>query len=81
MSRIRTLAVLSLIAPSTVLLGACGQAGPDEYEATISRTSYGIPHIVADDWGGLGFGEGYAFAEDHLCSMLCPLDPIPSIYP
>jgi len=69
MSRIRTLAVLFLIAPSTILLGACGQAGPVGYEATISRTSYGIPHIVAADWGSLGFGEGYAFAEDHLCSL------------
>ncbi len=24
------------------------------YEATVTRTEYGIPHIVADDWGGLG---------------------------
>lgn len=39
------------------------------YEATIRRTSYGIPHIVAKDLGSLGFGEGYAFAQDHLCSM------------
>ena len=39
------------------------------YEATIRRTSYGIPHITAKDFGSLGFGEGYAFAEDHLCSL------------
>jgi acyl-homoserine-lactone acylase len=39
------------------------------YEAEIRRTSHGIPHITAKDEGGLGFGEGYAFAQDHLCSL------------
>ena len=39
------------------------------YEATVRRTSFGIAHIVADDWGGLGFGEGYAFAYDHACDL------------
>jgi acyl-homoserine-lactone acylase len=39
------------------------------YEATIRRTAYGIPHISARDFGGLGFGEGYAMAEDHLCTL------------
>ena len=34
------------------------------YSANITRTTYGIPHIVADDWGSLGFGQGYAFAQD-----------------
>ncbi len=62
-------AVGALIGAAAVLLGACGQAGSEGYEATISRTSYGIPHIEADDWGSLGFGEGYAFAEDHFCSL------------
>ncbi|QQS45299.1 MAG: acylase [Acidobacteriota bacterium] len=39
------------------------------YEAEIRRTSHGIPHITARDYGSLGFGEGYAFAQDHLCSL------------
>lgn len=39
------------------------------YEAEIRRTSHGIPHITAKDYGSLGFGEGYAFAQDHLCSL------------
>ncbi len=37
------------------------------YDAEIRRTSFGLPHITADDHGGLGFGIGYAFAEDNLC--------------
>ncbi|MGA1368075.1 MAG: acylase [Blastocatellia bacterium] len=39
------------------------------YSAEIRRTSHGIPHIKAADIGSLGFGEGYAFAQDHLCSL------------
>lgn len=39
------------------------------YSAEIVRTSHGIPHITADDYGSLGFGQGYAFAEDHLCTL------------
>lgn len=41
----------------------------NQYEATIRRTSYGIPHITAKDYGSLGFGDGYAAAQDHLCSI------------
>ena len=39
------------------------------YEATIRRTSHGVPHIWADDWGSLGFGQGYAFTEDKGCIL------------
>jgi acyl-homoserine-lactone acylase len=39
------------------------------YSAEIRRASHGIPHITAKDMGSLGFGEGYAFAQDHLCSL------------
>ena len=37
--------------------------------ATIHRTSYDIPHIVADDLESLGFGHGYATAEDTPCVL------------
>ena len=39
------------------------------YHATITRTAHGIPHIVADDWGSLGFGHGYATAQTNLCNL------------
>lgn len=38
-------------------------------QATISRTKYGVPHIVAKTWQGLGFGYAYAFAEDNICTI------------
>lgn len=39
------------------------------YKAKVVRTSYGIPHITAEDYGSLGYGEGYAAAEDHVCNI------------
>ena len=37
--------------------------------ATITRTSYGIPHVVAKDYVSLGFGHGFAVAEDTICTL------------
>ena len=46
-----------------------GSAVAAEYEVEVVRTTYGIPHITAADYGSLGYGEGYAAAEDHLCNI------------
>ncbi|MEU8801764.1 penicillin acylase family protein [Spirillospora sp. NPDC048819] len=35
--------------------------------ATIRYTQYGIPHITAKDYAGLGYGTGYAAAKDNVC--------------
>ena len=39
------------------------------YAAEIQRTEFGIPHITAQDYKGLGYGVGYAFAQDNICSL------------
>ncbi len=39
------------------------------YLARIERTQYGTAHITADNWGSLGFGQGYAFAQDRFCVL------------
>ncbi|MFN8017422.1 MAG: penicillin acylase family protein [Acidimicrobiales bacterium] len=41
-------------------------AGDPTYTADIRWTTHGVAHIRAEDWGGLGFGQGYACAKDHL---------------
>lgn len=47
------------------------QPGPArQYDVSIKRTQYGIPHVTANDWGSLGFGYGYAFAQDNYCTLL-----------
>src|SRR3712207_6546220 len=37
--------------------------------AEIRRTAHGIPHIKAKDYRGIGFGYGYAFAQDNICPI------------
>jgi acyl-homoserine-lactone acylase len=40
-----------------------------EYSAQIRRTEFGVPHIKANNWGDLGFGIGYALAEESICDI------------
>ncbi|QOT75312.1 penicillin acylase family protein [Cupriavidus basilensis] len=56
------------------VLAACGgdeggQVQGERYRAQIRRTSYGVPHVMANDEAGLGFGVGYAQAEDSVCVL------------
>ena len=37
--------------------------------AEIRRTSYGIPHIRANDYASVAFGMAYAYAQDNVCLM------------
>ena len=60
-----------------VTLAACGDDDAtlptvpgQDYEVTVTRTTFGIPHINASDFGSLGYGFGYAFAEDNLCTLM-----------
>jgi acyl-homoserine-lactone acylase len=50
--------------------GPAGSSGSPQYDVTVTRTQYGIPHIKAADFPSLGYGYGYAFAEDNLCTMM-----------
>ncbi len=54
-----------LVGPASVVLPA-----PQRYVATISRDERGVPHVSADNWGSLGYGTGYAFAEDRACTLI-----------
>lgn len=70
------------LALSTFFLAGClgGSSGSSSsdgsadregrYSARIVRTEMGIPHITADSFGSLGFGQAYAFAEDNLCVLM-----------
>jgi len=60
---------LTIIFFLSLSLASCGWFEDKNYEATIRVTSYGIPHIMAENWGDLGFGYGYQFASDNLCTF------------
>lgn len=60
-----TLAALSITACSADNMEKAEQT----LKADILVTEYGIPHITADDYRSLGFGEGYMAAQDHVCNI------------
>jgi acyl-homoserine-lactone acylase len=49
--------------------GTVTTAGHGRYTASITRGEYGIPHIKAKDLPSAGFGYGYAFAQDNMCTL------------
>ncbi|MEV0612078.1 penicillin acylase family protein [Nonomuraea sp. NPDC050404] len=67
--RLSAMTALTLVAALTVASPARASVAGGRYTAEIRRTEYGIPHVTAKDHGGLGFGYGYAFAQDNLCVM------------
>ncbi|MBZ9782585.1 acylase [Pseudomonas sp. REP124] len=50
-------------------LAANARSQPEQASADIRRTSFGVPHIRAENERGLGFGIGYAYAQDNLCLL------------
>ena len=59
-------AALIAIAAITLVL----QAGPEGVSSVeIRTTSYGVPHVRAADFGGAGYGVGYASAESNICAI------------
>jgi acyl-homoserine-lactone acylase len=39
------------------------------YAAEVRRTAFGVPHIKAANEAGLGYGVGYAYAQDNVCVL------------
>lgn len=71
MSAIRPIPKLCLAALLVaVSLSSQARVAPSgDAQAEIRRTSFGVPHIVAKDDRGLGYGIGYAYAQDNLCLL------------
>ncbi len=66
--------IAASIAISGLALAACSaESAPAtdaaKFEAEIRRTAYGVPHIKAKDMGGIGYGYGYASAQDNVCEI------------
>src|SRR4051812_33967631 len=71
----RALAAALAVAAMLTAVPAAGAApvktlhGERGFNAVIRETSYGIPHILARDWGDAAYGYGYAFARENICTM------------
>lgn len=55
----------AVVLPAQALVEPGNQAA----RAEIRRTGSGVPHIVAANERGLGYGIGYAYAQDNLCLL------------
>lgn len=59
-------ALIGLVVTS---LGNVASASGADVQAEIRWTRFGVPHIKANDYQGLGFGYGYAIAPHRLCLL------------
>ena len=59
-----------------LILAACSDSSDNNpppagdvtaYSAELYRTAGGVPHVVGDDWGSVGYGTGYSDAQDNVC--------------
>jgi acyl-homoserine-lactone acylase len=76
MTRRRLLgALVAVLAVATSCTSSSKESSPTTvkgaggYQATIRRTTDGVPHIVGADLGSVSFGQGWASAEDRLCEL------------
>ncbi len=72
---------IAALAFSLIMLWGCGTDLKNTAPAAASglanagtsvalrRTAYGVVHVKADDYGGLGYGAGYAYATDNFCLL------------
>ena len=66
-----------LAACSAMILTACSgndssggsDKAPAQFAADVTRTSYGVAHVQANDLAGIGYGLAYSFAEDNVCML------------
>src|SRR3569833_1873359 len=64
------LAVFAAALSVTTLGAGVANAGEEGGgKAVLRYTEHGIPHIVAKDFAGLGYGYGYAAATDNICEL------------
>ena len=63
-----------LLVTSLLMIGCQGNTHQHtqpqyQYQTEVRWTSYGIPHVKANDWGSLGYGFAYATANDAICVL------------
>ncbi len=66
-------ATVTLLAGAALLIAlpATGaEAKKRDYRVKVTRTAAGIPHVVARDFGSLGYGQGFTYAQDNACLFL-----------
>src|SRR3954447_15474217 len=57
------------LSAALITAAAIAPASAQAYDATIKYSQYGIPHITGKTFGDIGYGYGYSFAKDNICTM------------
>jgi acyl-homoserine-lactone acylase len=52
---------------AAMLVGCATAPQPGARTVQIDRTTFGIAHVTAPDYEGIGYGVAYAYAQDNLC--------------
>jgi len=60
---------LALLALLPIACSTEDETKPPSTSVEIRTTEYGIPHVRADNYRDLGYGQGYAQARDNLCKI------------
>ena len=67
--RLPAAVVLFVLAALPWVATPAGASGPTRQHAVIRYTENGVPHILAADHRGLGYGYGFAVARDNICIL------------
>ena len=70
MNRAVKIFVYAAIGSVTLQLGLGTAVAANGLRTEIRRTAHGVPHVTASDYAGLGYGIGYASAEDNICELM-----------
>ncbi|GAA0898541.1 acylase [Virgisporangium aurantiacum] len=62
-----TVVLAALAGPPPAVASGHRPESQAQLRAKIQRASYGVPHITADSFAGLGYGVGHVQAEDNIC--------------
>ncbi len=61
--------IWAAVCAALIVAPAAAGVARGRFKASITRTTFGIPHIKADTWQGVGYGVAYAYAQDNLCLL------------
>jgi len=65
----KSTAVTPVVTPSPTAPTLIAYDSDGNLTAKIRRTTYGVPHITGDNLQSVGFGSGYAYAQDNICIL------------
>ncbi len=61
--------IRQLLPIAALVLTACNSSKDPAEQVQITYTAYGVPHIEASSYRGLGYGVGYSQAAENLCTL------------